>query len=135
MWWPVLLVEETGIPGKNHWPAAGHRQTLSHNFMSGIGILVVIGTDCIWFYWPLRYNWNIVESGFKTNKKQNLKLTWRDNTSFIHYIRYSVHIVNIDNYWQTPKCHFKLDAAFSSEHMSSNLPPIFYKKNMKCINR
>ena len=39
-WWSVLLVEETGVPGDNHRPAASHRQTLSHNVvpldMSGI---------------------------------------------------------------------------------------------------
>jgi hypothetical protein len=29
--WPVLLVEETGVPGENHRPVASHRQTLSHN--------------------------------------------------------------------------------------------------------
>jgi hypothetical protein len=30
-WWSVLLVEETVIPGENHWPVASHWQTLSHN--------------------------------------------------------------------------------------------------------
>jgi len=29
-WRSVLLVEETGIPGENHRPAANHWQTLSH---------------------------------------------------------------------------------------------------------
>ena len=30
--WPsVLLVEETSVPGENHWPVASHWQTLSHN--------------------------------------------------------------------------------------------------------
>jgi hypothetical protein len=33
--WPsVLLVEETGVPGENHLPAASHWQTLSHNVVS-----------------------------------------------------------------------------------------------------
>jgi hypothetical protein len=31
LWWSVLLVEETGVPGENYRPAAGHGQTLSHN--------------------------------------------------------------------------------------------------------
>jgi hypothetical protein len=31
LWWSVLLVEETGVPGKNHRPVASHWQTLSHN--------------------------------------------------------------------------------------------------------
>ena len=30
-WRSVLLVEETGEPGKNHRPVASHWQTLSHN--------------------------------------------------------------------------------------------------------
>ena len=33
-WQSVLLVEETGIPGENHWNAASHWQTLSHNVVS-----------------------------------------------------------------------------------------------------
>jgi hypothetical protein len=24
LWWSVLLVEETGVPGENHRPAASH---------------------------------------------------------------------------------------------------------------
>ena len=24
LWWSVLLVEETGVPGKNHRPTASH---------------------------------------------------------------------------------------------------------------
>jgi hypothetical protein len=30
----VLLVEETGLPEENRWPAASHWQTLSHNVVS-----------------------------------------------------------------------------------------------------
>ena len=30
-WRSVLLVEETGVPGENHRPAASHWQTLPHN--------------------------------------------------------------------------------------------------------
>jgi len=33
-WGSVLLVEETGVPGENHWPVASHWQTLSHNVVS-----------------------------------------------------------------------------------------------------
>jgi uncharacterized protein YrrD len=29
----VLLVEETGVLRENHWPAASHWQSLSHNVM------------------------------------------------------------------------------------------------------
>jgi len=34
LWWSVLLVEETGVHGENHRPAARHWQTLSHNVVS-----------------------------------------------------------------------------------------------------
>jgi len=46
----------TGVPGKNHWSAASHWQTLSHNVVSStprheagfeLTTLVVIGTDYI----------------------------------------------------------------------------------------
>jgi len=30
LWWSVLLVDETGVPGENNRPAASHWQTLSH---------------------------------------------------------------------------------------------------------
>jgi len=33
-WWSVLLVEQTGVTGENHWPGACHWQTLSHNVLS-----------------------------------------------------------------------------------------------------
>ena len=41
IWWQsVPLVEETGVPGENHRPAASHWQTLSHN--------VVLNTPCLY---------------------------------------------------------------------------------------
>ena len=51
-WRSILLVEEIRVPGENHRPAASYWQTLSHNVLStsrlsGIRILLVIGTDCI----------------------------------------------------------------------------------------
>jgi len=33
-WKSVLLVEEIGVPGENHWSAAGYSQTLLHNLVS-----------------------------------------------------------------------------------------------------
>ena len=33
-WRSVLLLEETGVPGEYHRPAASHRQTLSDNVAS-----------------------------------------------------------------------------------------------------
>jgi uncharacterized protein YjaG (DUF416 family) len=34
LWLSVLLVEETGVTGENHWPVASHCQSLSHNVVS-----------------------------------------------------------------------------------------------------
>ena len=34
LWWSVLLVAETGVPGENNRPVASHIQTLSHNVVS-----------------------------------------------------------------------------------------------------
>jgi hypothetical protein len=33
-WQSVLVVEETGVPGENHWPATSQWQHLSHNVVS-----------------------------------------------------------------------------------------------------
>jgi uncharacterized membrane protein len=43
-WWSVLLVEETGVPGENHWPAASHPQALSHNVVSSAPCLSGVRT-------------------------------------------------------------------------------------------
>jgi len=40
----VLLVEETGVPGENHRPAANHWQTLSHNVVSSTPLLSGVRT-------------------------------------------------------------------------------------------
>ena len=34
LWQSVLLVEETRVPGEDHWPVASHWKTLSHNVVS-----------------------------------------------------------------------------------------------------
>ena len=38
-WRSVLLEEETKVPGENHRPATGHRQTLSHNVVSSTPLM------------------------------------------------------------------------------------------------
>ena len=45
--WSVLLVEETGIPGENHWPDASHPQALSHNVASSAPCLSGVRTHNI----------------------------------------------------------------------------------------
>ena len=59
LWRSVFFMEETGIPGENHRPAADHQQTLSQNVISSTPrhergsnsqlqwSLVVIGTDTL----------------------------------------------------------------------------------------
>jgi hypothetical protein len=58
-WWSILLVQETGVPGGNHRPAANNWQTLSHNVVfeyisswSGFElitlVLVIIPRPPIW---------------------------------------------------------------------------------------
>ena len=37
-WRSVLLVEETRVPGENHWLVASHWQTLSHNVVSSTSL-------------------------------------------------------------------------------------------------
>ena len=43
-WRSVLLVEETRVHRENHWPAASHWQTLSHNIVSKTPRLIGIQT-------------------------------------------------------------------------------------------
>jgi len=53
-WWSALSVEETGVAGENHQPAANHWQTVSHNNVSStpchdpfkLTSSVLIATDC-----------------------------------------------------------------------------------------
>ena len=65
LWWSVLLVEETGVPGENHWSVTSHWQTLSHKLCRvhliwagfELTMLVVIGTDCVASY---KSNYHII---------------------------------------------------------------------------
>jgi hypothetical protein len=44
LWWSVLLVEETRVPGENHRPVTSHRQISLHNVVSTIPRLSRIRT-------------------------------------------------------------------------------------------
>ena len=51
LWWSVLLLEESGVPGENHRPVASHWQTSYRTHLAWVWfkltMLVVLGTDCI----------------------------------------------------------------------------------------
>jgi hypothetical protein len=46
-WRSVLLVEETGVSGENHQPAASHLQTSSHNVASSAPCLSGVRTHSV----------------------------------------------------------------------------------------
>jgi hypothetical protein len=46
--WPVLLVEETGVPVENRRPAASYWQISSHNFVSSTPCLSWIRTHNVY---------------------------------------------------------------------------------------
>jgi hypothetical protein len=51
LWWSFLLVEETVIPGENHWQTLSHIDIMLYRVhLAEVGfkliMLVVIGTDC-----------------------------------------------------------------------------------------
>jgi hypothetical protein len=58
-WRLVLLVDETGVSGENHRPAASHWQTLSHNVVSSTPRLSGIWTHNVIddsITWPLTFS-------------------------------------------------------------------------------
>jgi hypothetical protein len=62
------LVEETGVPGENHWPVASHWQTLSHNVVSSGYLVLVEILEKMWnkqislLYWKLGFFDNLFSS-------------------------------------------------------------------------
>jgi len=53
-WRSVLMVEETRIPGENHWPVTSHWQTSSHNIKSSTPRLSGVQTHDVsghWHWW------------------------------------------------------------------------------------
>jgi hypothetical protein len=79
LWQSVLLVEETGVPRENHWPAASLIQHYVIKFVSDLqqvgGFLRVLQFPPPKNWLP-RYNWNIVESGIKHRNPNPVFLNW-----------------------------------------------------------
>jgi hypothetical protein len=73
--WSVLLVENTGVPGKNHRPVANHWQTLSHNVVSS--------------------HWQTLSHNVVSNHWQTLS----HNVVSSHWQTLSHNVVS--NHWQT----------------------------------
>ena len=95
-WWLVLLVEETGIPGENHRPAASNWQTLSHDVVlwiprrSGIrthnvsGYILWYSTDCIGSCHNYKNNDYWINSTLHRNWKRRVHKTKKNKTNTKH---------------------------------------------------
>jgi hypothetical protein len=61
-WRSVLLMEETRVTRENHWPAASHWQTLSHNVVSSTPHMsgILINNAKIWklLEWSYIFIWD-----------------------------------------------------------------------------
>jgi hypothetical protein len=115
----VLLVEETGVPRENHWPAASHWHTLSHTIIFNrvnlvwagfeLTTLVVIGTDwighaavnpttirCMYNNECLLTNIRHWENTFKTifHKNHKSSLQFSDHVHAYIYIDYPIILEN-----------------------------------------
>jgi len=94
LWRSVLLVEETGLPGENHRPAAGHLQTLSHTYnvvSSTIRIrshnFSLIGTDCTG---SNKSNCHTITAttGLHRNIRMSLRFNWLYKYYIVNWILY-----------------------------------------------
>jgi hypothetical protein len=87
-WWSVLLVEETGGPGENHWSVASHWQTLSHNVVHLA--LVEIWTHNISGYrhWMVKFiNW-----GNQSNRKEKISNMLQIINKLYHKMLHWIHL-------------------------------------------
>ena len=50
-WQSASLIEETGVPRENHWPAASHWQTLAHNVVSSTPLHERDSTSHLWWWY------------------------------------------------------------------------------------
>ena len=48
-WWSVLLVEETGVPGENHYPALSYNVVSTTLHLNGIQTHIISG-DRHWLH-------------------------------------------------------------------------------------
>ena len=99
-WQSVLLMEETGVPGENHWPAVSYRHELCHVMLYLVHLtsfgfefttmLVVIGTDCIGSY---KSNYHSINR----NLKQWGKFIFMNNS--LMFLQELINLVNVE--WHT----------------------------------
>jgi hypothetical protein len=99
-WRSVLLVEESGVPGENHWPVTSHSQTWSHNAVSStctcrFNILVCRDrmVHCSWIY---NYNLHVpIQSVLITTKIVSSNPVHGEVYSIQHYV-----IKFVSDLWQ-----------------------------------
>ena len=88
-WWSVLLVEETGGPGKNHRPVTSHWQTLSQNAVHLALVEIrthnisVLLDDLSSSFTSISFLTNLYFSSKQQNKKENKNNPFEDPTSNI----------------------------------------------------
>ena len=89
-WQSVILVEDTGGSGENHWPVASHWQTCFHRwrwqYVCAHSRQEIARLRAIHLYFSVTfanatdsmiyYNWIIVESGIKTIFESGVKYSW-----------------------------------------------------------
>ena len=85
-WWSILLVQETGVPGGNHRPAANNWQTVSHNVVfeyisswSGFELITLV---VLAFEPPDPWFSNIVQIN-KRHKHEDIRSSQSMSTCFV----------------------------------------------------
>ena len=118
-------MEETGIPGENHWPAASHWQTLSHNVVSRTRfeptMLVVTCTDYIGSY---KSNCHKITTMVVPRL---LYITTVELKLFIYNLRY-IFVIMPNRFlkWIYYRWCYRISSYFYKEEMLRNCTMCFY---------
>jgi hypothetical protein len=93
----ALMLEETGVPGENHWPIASHWQILSHNVVLSTPRLCRIRT----------HNFSGDRHCIGSNKSNYYAITTTSTSKKKHLIFNLIHTLHIvitcNTKWKTKK--------------------------------